>query len=73
MPPVAQSISCSLRPSRLAPWNLLARLSDLLRRRLPNLDPEQLSPHLRCDLGLSESELRGSGLPSSAPRDFWPR
>ena len=73
MPPVAQSIPCSLRPSRLAPWNLLARLSGLLRRRPPNLDPEQLSPHLRCDLGLSESDLPGFGLPSSAPRDYWPR
>jgi len=73
MPPIAQSIPCSPRPSRLAPWNLPARVFGLLHRRLTNLSPEHLSPHLRCDLGLSESELRGLDLPSSLPRDFWLR
>jgi uncharacterized protein YjiS (DUF1127 family) len=68
MPPIVQSISCSQRPRRLTRWNLLIHLPSFIRSRLSTLDAQHLSPHLRCDLGLSESDL-----PSSAGRDFWPR
>lgn len=71
MLPIGQTATFAPRQDRPGSWNLLTRFRGLLRKRLTNLDPEQLPPHLQRDLGFSDHGL--SGRIPMAPRDFWPR
>jgi hypothetical protein len=49
--------ACKARPASWS-WRLLTGLSGLVRRRLPNLNPEELPPHLLRDLGLADQGFR---------------
>ena len=72
MIPTVEAIPLKCRTTKLDSriWRLAARLLDLVRRRLSTLDPEGLTPHLRRDLGFSDTSTK---IAPMAPRDLWLR
>jgi hypothetical protein len=72
MLPIIESVplNCRKTPLESWAWRLLTGLPSLVRRRLTSVDPEELPPHLRRDLGLTDLGLPCNSGPS---RDWWIR